>query len=156
MWFNPFMTCILRSPLHGMLDKSTMLITLTGRKSGVQYTTPVNYVRSGEALLTVSFKERTWWRNLRGGAPITIRLAGKNWSGMAEVFEDEAAVMENLKIMVENLPQFARYLAIELDSSGQAQHTSLREAARSRVVVRTRLGIEAGTIRKEQGNGTAA
>ena len=59
MWFDPLMTLLLRSPLHGMLDKSTMLITVTGRKSGVPYTTPVNYIRSGEVLLTTSFKDRT-------------------------------------------------------------------------------------------------
>ena len=41
--FNPFMVWLLRSPLHKLASKNTLLITFTGRKSGKKYTTPVNY-----------------------------------------------------------------------------------------------------------------
>lgn len=42
---NPVVTWLLRSSLHGILSGSTLLITVTGRKSGRIYTIPVNYVR---------------------------------------------------------------------------------------------------------------
>ena len=45
MWFNPMITWLLRSPLHGLVSKSIMLITYKGRKSSKEYTTPVNYLR---------------------------------------------------------------------------------------------------------------
>ena len=38
---NDFMAWVLRSPFHGMLSKGMMLITITGRKTGKTYTTPV-------------------------------------------------------------------------------------------------------------------
>lgn len=61
---NPFMKTILRSPLHGLVSENVILITFTGRKSGKTYTTPVNYVRDGEALIILSHDDRTWWKNL--------------------------------------------------------------------------------------------
>ena len=36
---NLFVASMLRSPLHGLLSGSVMLITVTGRKSGRRYTT---------------------------------------------------------------------------------------------------------------------
>lgn len=88
---NFFMKLILRSPLHGMLSKNTMLLTVTGRKSGRQYTLPVNYVQDAGYLLVVSQPGRTWWKNLRGGAPIRLRLRGEDRTGQAELVGEEDA-----------------------------------------------------------------
>ena len=77
---NPTMKLLLRSPLHRMASGSTMLITVTGRKTGARYTTPVNYVRDGSTLTVFSWRQRTWWRNLRGGAPVALRLRGPSLS----------------------------------------------------------------------------
>src|SRR5436309_15102731 len=74
--YNPFVIALLRSPLHGLLDKHTMLITITGRKSGKRYTFPVSYMREGENLLVISQKDRAWWKNLRGGAQVLVFLQG--------------------------------------------------------------------------------
>jgi len=67
-FYNPVLIQLLRSPLHGLLSKSVMLITYAGRKSGKEYTAPVSYVRHDGALLIVASREHAWWRNLRGGA----------------------------------------------------------------------------------------
>lgn len=32
--YNPLVSWLLRSPLHGVMSKSTMLVTFTGQKSG--------------------------------------------------------------------------------------------------------------------------
>ena len=76
MWYNTIMKWVLCSSLHGLLSKNIMLITFTGRKSGKVYTLPVNYVRDGDVFSVVSFRHRTWWRNLRGGAPASGSTQG--------------------------------------------------------------------------------
>src|SRR5207249_9479955 len=76
---NPFVAAILRSPLHGLLSKQVMLLTYTGRKTGKRYTIPVGYTRDGETL--VVFSSRTWRRNLRGDAPVEVRLQGRRYTG---------------------------------------------------------------------------
>jgi hypothetical protein len=63
--YNPFVTALLRSPLHSLLAAHTMLLTVTGRKGGKRYTFPVSYVREGETLLVISQRDRSWWKNLR-------------------------------------------------------------------------------------------
>ena len=40
-----FVAWLLRSPFHGMLSNGMMLITVSGRKTGKKYTTPVDYTR---------------------------------------------------------------------------------------------------------------
>jgi hypothetical protein len=66
---NPIVAGHLRSPLHGVMSKSVMLLTHRGRRSGRVFTTAVSYVQVGEDLLAMASREHTWWNNLRGSAP---------------------------------------------------------------------------------------
>jgi hypothetical protein len=101
------MVWLLHSPLHGMLSGNMMVVTYTGRRSGKTYHLPVSYLRVRETLLTISYKRRTWWRNLRSGAPVTIRLQGKDINGRAEVIDDEEGVMEGLTAFIAGNPRTA-------------------------------------------------
>jgi hypothetical protein len=57
----------------------------------------VNYVRDGDIITVISRRNRTWWRNLRGGAQVTVRVRGKDLKGVAEVVvEDKEAVAKAL------------------------------------------------------------
>ena len=138
---NRFMAAVLRSPLHGLLSGSIMLITVTGRKSGKAYTTPVNYTRlgEGEALNVMSYRQRTWWRNLRGGAAVTLHLQGRDVPGQATLFEDDEGVAAELASMLKQSPGYAKYLGVKLDSNRQPAPEDVARAAQTRVVVQVRL-----------------
>ncbi len=90
-----FMTFMLSSPFHVFMS-GIMLITVTGRQSGRAISTPVNYVRDGETLLVTSLVNRTWWRNVRGGAPVTLLINGKTYQADANVIEDRQRVEKEL------------------------------------------------------------
>lgn len=140
MWFNVIMAGLLRSPLHGLLSKNTMLITVRGRKSGRELTTPVNYVRRGTDLLTVSLRSRTWWRNLRGRAtPVVCLVAGENRSATATVVESTPEVKAGLAQLIAQAPSFARPLGIGLDASGRPIASDLTRSAQDRVFIRSQL-----------------
>ena len=85
---NDFMAWILRSPLHGMLSNGMMLITITGRKTGKKYTTPVGYYMEGETMWVITSRERTWWKNLQGGAKVDLllKLWKRGWSNTSVMF----------------------------------------------------------------------
>lgn len=89
---NPFMKALLRSPLHGVISHQYMLITFTGRKSGRVYTTPVQYAQVGTTLYVITSENYTWWKNLRGGADVELRLRGRQVRGRANADTDPAAV----------------------------------------------------------------
>lgn len=97
---NPFVTLILRSPLHGLLSRSLLLMTVTGRRSGRLLTFPVQYVGRGDDLLVVSKASRRWWRNLEGGAPVTVLLRGTTREGFAEVKPGRNGASGRVEIVV--------------------------------------------------------
>jgi len=139
MWFNSIMTWLLNSRLHGLLSNVMMLIRFRGRRSGKEYRIPVNYLQTGDLLLTTSFKERTWWRNLRGGAEVTVCLRGQERSAFSEVVESQEEVAAKLEMFIAKSARSARFLGIELDAAGKPTRDSLLKAAQSRVVISTRL-----------------
>jgi deazaflavin-dependent oxidoreductase (nitroreductase family) len=122
-----------------MLSGNTLLITVTGRKSGKPITTPVNYVCDENILSVTSYRKRTWWRNLRGGAPVTLRLRGKVIRETAYVIEDDAGVIQSLMAHLQKAPQYAKYYQVSLDSSGQPVVADVARAAKDRVIVHVRL-----------------
>ena len=138
MWFNPIISLILRSPVHRFVSSSMMLITLTGRKSGRTITLPVSYVREGDTLWVVSSRNRTWWRNLLGGAPVTLRLAGQGAKGHGDAILDETKVAVHLTELLTDFPTLARYLEIRMEN-GKPNSEDIASATRTRLLVRIRL-----------------
>jgi hypothetical protein len=133
------MSWVLRSPFHQLLSENMLLISVTGRKSGREYTLPVNYQRAGDEIWITSRRERTWWRNLRGGAPVKLRLAGKQVRGRGEVFEDDMEVAKYLAEFLQRSPSLARYFDVGLDSEGKLRGEDVARAALDRVIVRVKI-----------------
>jgi len=82
---NTLVKPLLKSPLHPLMSRKLVLITYTGRKSGKAYTLPVEYTQHDHTLTILTWKNRTWWKNLEGGASVTVRLQGKEVNGKASV-----------------------------------------------------------------------
>lgn len=139
MWFNPMMIWLLKSPFHGFVSNGVMLTSVTGRKSGRTITTPTNYLRDSDTLWVVSWRDRSWWKNLRGGAPMRVLLAGKNIQGRGEVLEDDDDVAQSLFEYYQKAPQLAKYVNIGLDASGCPVFEDCRTAARKMVVVKVKV-----------------
>jgi deazaflavin-dependent oxidoreductase (nitroreductase family) len=136
--YNPIVSWLLRSPLHGLMSNSTMLITFAGHKSDKTYTTPVNYVQDDHTLLVVSPKDRLWWRNLRGGAPVTVCVRAQTLQGVGWAFEGDEAVQEGGLLTVrQQVPAYRRYWGVELDENDQPKDPQdLLGVARTKVLVR--------------------
>lgn len=91
---NPLMRWLLRSPLHGLVSKRYLILSVTGRKSGKTYHVPVQYAQKGENLLIITSAQYVWWRNLQGGASVGVQLRGKLYAAQAEAFREAARVAE--------------------------------------------------------------
>src|SRR5262245_53647511 len=80
---NALIAGLLRSPLHGLLSKSTLILSFKGRATGKIYTFPVGYYRhSGDSLIVIPLHR--WWKNLCGDVPVTIWLKGRKYAGVAD------------------------------------------------------------------------
>jgi hypothetical protein len=136
---NPMMRILLRSPLHLLQSKSLMLITFTGKKSGRRFTTPVRYVRIEDTVRCFTSAETLWWRNLRGGAAVFLRIEGKERSYWAATIEnDPAAVLAALRHYLNLFPQDAAYHEIRLNRDKSLVAGDLERAAHHAVVVEAR------------------
>jgi deazaflavin-dependent oxidoreductase (nitroreductase family) len=113
---NDFIKIILLSPLHGLFGGNLVLITVTGRKSGQAITTPVNYYRIADTLWVISNRNRKWWRNVRGGADVTLHLQGRDVQAHAESITEERVVASQIGEYVRHLPMSAKPMGVRLEN----------------------------------------
>ncbi len=132
---NDFMSWVLRSPFHGILSRSMMLITVTGCKTGRQYTTPVEYFRKADNLWVLTSRDRTWWRNLKAGAEVLLLVGHKPVTAFAELELDEKAVEASLLEYLQHQPRVAKPLGIRMEH-GNANTADLVHTAKDRLFVK--------------------
>jgi deazaflavin-dependent oxidoreductase (nitroreductase family) len=135
---NDFMSWVLRSPFHGLLSNGMMLITVKGRKTGRSYTTPVGYFPDGGTLWVLTSRDRTWWRNLQGGAEVVLLLKRKRVSGLAETELDPKAVEMRMFDYVKFVPQAARPMGIRIED-GKPNAEDVARTAKDRLFVKIKL-----------------
>ena len=132
------MKLVLRSPVHGIVSKSVLLITFTGRKSGKTYTIPVSYSQYDDQVYV--FTHADWWKNLRSEAPVTLRIRGRELQGLAEpVAEDKQAVAVGLTAHLQKVPSDARYYSVTCEDHKNPRAEEVEKAAQTVVMIRIRL-----------------
>jgi deazaflavin-dependent oxidoreductase (nitroreductase family) len=138
---------ILRSPLHQALSGSILLLTVRGRKTGHNFTVPVNYVAFNDELLIVSRPGQTWDQELIGGAQVEARIEGDDYAGRAQVLTDQHEKEAALLSFIRRSPQYCKRLGIVITPTGNpANPTALQAVAGEWVVIRvSRLRVTDGS-----------
>jgi hypothetical protein len=139
---NSIVAAILRSPLHWPLSIGLALITVTGRRSGRQYTLPVGYQRRGDEILILvsDAPNKIWWRNYRTPGPMALLVRGTSMKGTAELIEPNHPAFRDLcEYTIRRVPGLGRTFGIEFDraaglSDAQVEHLG-REVAAIRVTI---------------------
>jgi deazaflavin-dependent oxidoreductase (nitroreductase family) len=108
--FNVFMLFLWRLGLGRWMDAwpkvggRIMVLVHTGRKTGVQRRTPVNFTMLGEDIIIVAgFGEAAdWYRNIKHHPEVEVWLPGGWWKGVAEDDHDpENALSTMRQLMVD-------------------------------------------------------
>lgn len=134
---NDFVKFFLHSPLYVFFG-DTMLITVTGCKTGKKYTTPVGFYQDGDMLWILSSRDRTWWRNVKCGADVEMRIRGKDLKGFAEALLDESAVATQVIEYIRHIPMSARTLGVRMEN-GEPNPGDAARLAKDRMFVRVKL-----------------
>ena len=135
---DPVIAWLLRSPLHPLLSRGLMLITVTGRRTGRRYTIPVGYQRHGDSIRVLVSKARRkqWWRNYREPAEVELCLRGAALRGRARVVpSDTQEFREALTEALRRLPFLARQFGISLPRGGAPTDAHWRTLAGEVVLV---------------------
>jgi deazaflavin-dependent oxidoreductase (nitroreductase family) len=146
MWFmnniaNPFVKLILRSPFHAWMSAAVLLITYRGRKSGREYTLPVQYVQDGDHIYIFPgyAEKKTWWRNLKGGADVQVLLKGQTRRGRGILLERDAdaeEILEAFGLYLRQFPPSAKIHHVRFEADGGVNADDLREAVKSILMIK--------------------
>lgn len=100
------------SMFHG---NPTLLVTMTGAKSGRQLTSPLTYASDDDGWIIMasaggSEKPPAWMFNLRANPTVTVEMPGETFEAVAtEASGDEHT--RAFEVMTTQLPRFADYQA---------------------------------------------
>lgn len=137
LW-NPVMRRLLDSPVHWPLSRWFAVLAWRGRKTGRRYSTPVSYVREGGTAFVTTGD--AWWRNLEGGAPVAMRIAGRWHTGSALPLLDAADSHAEHERLFRLHPWVRRLAGIPAEPDGGPDADELARAiAAGRVLVRIQL-----------------
>ncbi|GAB4499082.1 MAG: hypothetical protein OHK003_13640 [Anaerolineales bacterium] len=113
---NNFMAWMLRSPFHRILSGGMMLITVTGRKTGKKYTTPVEYFLADGSVWVLTSRNRTWWRNLRDNPEIELLIKRNPVRGRGELVLESKQVELRLMDYLHHAPMAAKPMGIRVEN----------------------------------------
>jgi hypothetical protein len=134
------MRVFLRTPgLDRLLGRSVALIAFEGRKTGKVYEIPVSYSCVGDTVAVLSRASRVWWRNLRDGPVVRLRLAGKTYSGKATVSVGGEAALDTVVGFLKGRRFDAKAYGVSLGPDGEPSETDVRRLLPGIVVIRIEL-----------------
>ena len=113
---NASIAAVIRSPFYQLRGDSFGLITITGRKTGWRISTPINVARREDGYTVVSYRTRTWWKNLRGGRTGELHLAGKTIPITARILESASEVKSGPRDYFERYPAYVQYFSLSSDA----------------------------------------
>ena len=113
-----------------------MLITFTGRNSGRQFTTPVRYFRNDDIVRCFTSAEGQWWRNMRGGADVVLRIEGRDDPYHAKAVENDPEYVEKwFRTYLDLFPQDAAYHENRKSKDKSQESEDFEKALRSAILV---------------------
>jgi hypothetical protein len=108
-----------------------MLLTFNGRVSGRSYTIPVVYSCDGDTYILTT--DSPWWKNLRDGGQVGIRVGRRRFLAHADVETAPEAVASALRTLCHEHPSYHRFAQVHQGTDGGLDYA---DAASRRVLIR--------------------
>ncbi|MBI5933351.1 MAG: nitroreductase family deazaflavin-dependent oxidoreductase [Chloroflexi bacterium] len=93
--------------LGRVIGKIILLLTTTGRKSGLKRVTPLQYERIGDDYYLGAARglKADWVRNILSNPVVEIRVGAKQFIGQAEVVTDPKRFADFLEVRIQRHPR---------------------------------------------------
>jgi deazaflavin-dependent oxidoreductase (nitroreductase family) len=126
----------------GPMARSLLLLRFRGRRSGTWYTTPVGYARDGDVVVIVTSPTYTWWKNIRDGADVDLRVDGAWRQGRARIVgPDDPAYEATVALQVRlRGAGMLRGFGVTVDDDGVVAPADRAPGAERALLVRVELG----------------
>jgi deazaflavin-dependent oxidoreductase (nitroreductase family) len=92
--------------LGPIVGKIILLLTTTGRKSGMKRVTPLQYeeIDGGYYLGSARGTRSDWYRNIEADRNVEVRVKNRRFRGMAETVTDPVRIADFLEIRLQRHP----------------------------------------------------
>lgn len=120
-WANAWMGWALTTPgIQSLIGRGVALLSFKGRKTAKLYTIPVGYERQDDVVTVITKRRRKWWHNFESPIDVELRLAGRVFTGKAEIEKNEAEALEYMF-------QFLAKRPVDAKAYGLAKGESTRD-----------------------------
>ena len=125
---------MLRHNMMGSAADMIMIITVKGRKTGKEYSTPIGYVRDGETICALNNGGvSNWYKNALQNPDVILEIRGQRIHAVAEPVNDALERREIFDLYKQQRRgAFPRFFGVPVD----APDAELEQALASRVFVR--------------------
>ncbi len=101
------MRFLYRSGMAPMLGRIVLLLTTTGRKTGLPRVTPLQYEEiDGDIYVASALGTRAdWFRNLQANSCVKVRIADEEFEARAEAVTDACRIADFLELRLRRHPR---------------------------------------------------
>ena len=126
---NVAMRWLLASRFHAVVSSSIMLVTFSGRRSGIQYKIPVRFIEDSETVRAFTSEAFMWWRNMREPTPVTLLMKGTSAEyTMSAIVREADQIRPYLLELLRQYPQDAAYYKVGMEKNGHPVSSDLEQA----------------------------
>jgi deazaflavin-dependent oxidoreductase (nitroreductase family) len=93
--------------LGPVMGRLVLLLTTTGRKTGLKRVTPLQYEEVGEKIYLGASRglKSDWVRNILANPRVEVRVKARRFTGLAEVVTDLSRVADFLELRLQHRPR---------------------------------------------------
>ncbi len=127
-----------RSPLAPLLGRLVLLLTTTGRKTGIPRVTPLQYEELDGAFYVGSARgrEADWFRNVVADPCVRVRIGSREFEAFAEPVTDPRRIADFLELRLKRHPTMIGAILRSEGLPAPPARADLEEyAARSALVI---------------------
>jgi deazaflavin-dependent oxidoreductase (nitroreductase family) len=130
-------------PLYG---RSVLLLTTTGRRTGLPRVTPLQYEEIDGAIYLGSARgvNADWFRNIQADPRVEVRIGKRRLAGIAEPITDPVRVADFLEYRLNHHPRMVGAIMRMEGLPANHDRSDIEEYARRRALVVVRPSTEGG------------
>jgi len=114
-----------------------LLLTTTGRKSGLPRVTPLQYEEHGGNIYIASARgvKADWFKNLQADPQVQYRIGGQSTAAVAEPITDPGRIADFLELRLRRHPVMIRLIMRAEGLTFRHSRADLEEFARDKAIV---------------------
>jgi deazaflavin-dependent oxidoreductase (nitroreductase family) len=131
------MRFLYRSGLAPMLGRIVLLLTTTGRKSGLPRVTPLQYEELDGAIYVGSARgvKADWFQNILANPCVLVRVKSRQFEGLAEPVTDPCRIADFLEMRLKRHPRMVGAILKSVGLSTSPTRGELEDYARQLAMV---------------------